>query len=147
MGSLPADVRLGFCSVAEPIGAESAHLGDFFRRFAGDVSNGATMLFLGSGGGAELLHARNVFPDVRLVAIDREVTQDSILTEVAANAIFIQVDLSGKHVDELLGQIGAVPTVVVARHPNMGRQVMKTVGGCHFWQNGEASCSRQEEDY
>src|SRR5579863_2936979 len=73
--SLQDKLRELFYLLSEENRQTTAHLPALYTRFLGNVSPDATMLFLGSGNGAELLHARAVFPKARIIGVDKVVNE------------------------------------------------------------------------
>ncbi len=93
-------------------------LSELFQSYLSPVTEDSLILFLGSGDGVELLYMRGLAPRVRIVAIDKVVSSDSVVTELAAKAKFFPLDLAQHSIDGIIGKIGGTPDIVVCRHPN-----------------------------
>lgn len=97
--------------------ANYTYLEDLYRKHLSPIRKDASVLFLGSGNGQELLSGRAVFPHGRLVALDKTVTNGSVATEFVTNTHFHQLDFTKHTPQELISLIDTTPSYVVCRHP------------------------------
>ncbi len=110
-----------FNLILEPFEERYRYLEALYNLTLGPINPNGTALFLASGHGIELVAARKVIPNGRLIAIDKEVTGTSVTTEIVTNARFYEQDLSTWEPEDLTDLVGGVPNYLICRHPDVGR--------------------------
>lgn len=100
---------------------EEFWLSELFSKYLSPVDPDSTVLCLGSGTGLELLHLRKLIPKGTLIGIDKNVSFESVVTEILADASFIQEDLERLTIAETMNHLSSPPNIVICRHPWMSQ--------------------------